>query len=50
MITYYKDNKIKLEFSQEPQTVPREICNPLLTSEQREEYRKKHIYCENQLF
>jgi hypothetical protein len=41
MITYYRDDKIKLEFSQEPQTITREICNPLLTSEQREEYLKK---------
>lgn len=41
MITYYRDDKLKLEFSQEPQTITREICNPLLTPEQREEYREK---------
>lgn len=41
MITYYKDNKIKLEFNQEPKTITREVCNPLLTTEQKEEYIKK---------
>jgi len=41
MITYYRDAKLKLEFSQAPQTITREVCNPLLTDEQREEYLKK---------